>query len=271
MQRITNGIYQGADGRESLYDLFLPEDWHGDLILFIHGFMGFKDWGAWNLVATYFAEQGFAFAKLNLSHNGGTVENPLDFPDLEAFSNNTYSKEVEDLSLFRKHLATKIHAKRLYLIGHSRGGAAVILNSKDQRVDKIVLWASICDIAKRLPEGQELNEWKNQGHRTVLNGRTLQNLPQKFSLYEDFQKNASKLNLETAVKSMSTPMLVIHGDQDRSVELAEGEALATWSQTKPSVIPGADHVFGASHPWTKDELPQDLLEVCKRTSEFIKL
>lgn len=69
---------------------------------------------------------------------------------------------------------------------------------------------------------------------------------------------------------MSTPMLVIHGDQDRSVELAEGEALATWSQTKPSVIPGADHVFGASHPWTKDELPQDLLEVCKRTSEFIK-
>lgn len=270
MQRITNGMYQGADGRESLYDLFLPENWQGDLILFVHGFMGFKDWGAWNLAAGYFAQQGFAFAKLNISHNGGTVENPLDFPDLEAFSNNTYSKEVEDLSLFRKHLATKIHAKRLYLIGHSRGGAAVILNAREEHVDKIVLWASICDIGRRFPEGPALEDWKNQGFRTVLNGRTWQELPQQYSLYEDFQKNASQLNLEAAIKSMSTPILVIHGDQDSSVELAEGEALAAWSQTKLSVIPGADHVFGASHPWTKDELPQDLLVVCERTCDFIK-
>jgi alpha-beta hydrolase superfamily lysophospholipase len=270
MQRITNGIYKGTDGRESLYDLFLPEDWHGDLILFVHGFMGFKDWGAWNLVATYFAQQGFAFAKLNLSHNGGTVENPLDFPDLEAFSKNTYSKEVEDLSLFRKHLATKIHAKRLYLIGHSRGGAAVILNARNEYVDKIVLWASICDIGRRFPEGPALENWKNQGYRTVLNGRTGQELPQQYSLYEDYLKNATQLNLEAAIKSMRTPTLVIHGDQDRSVELAEGEALAAWSQTKLAVIPGADHVFGAHHPWTKNELPQDLLEVCEKTKKFLQ-
>jgi hypothetical protein len=52
MQRITNGIYKGADGRESLYDLLLPDSWQGDLILFVHGFMGFKDWGAWNVVIT---------------------------------------------------------------------------------------------------------------------------------------------------------------------------------------------------------------------------
>lgn len=269
MQRITNGIYKGADGRESLYDLFQPEDWQGDLILFVHGFMGFKDWGAWNLVAAYFVQQGFAFAKVNLSHNGGTIENPLDFPDLEAFSNNTYSKEVEDLSLFRKQLAMKIHAKRLYLIGHSRGGAAVILNARNECVDKIVLWASICDIGRRFPEGSSLEDWKNQGYRTVLNGRTKQELPQKYSLYEDFLKNATQLNLEAAVKSMSIPMLVIHGDQDRSVELAEGEALAAWSQTRLAVIPGADHVFGANHPWTKTELPQDLLEVCEKTYDFM--
>jgi len=270
MRRITNGIYEGAGGRESLYDLLQPEDWQGDLILFVHGFMGFKDWGAWNLAAAYFAQQGFAFAKLNLSHNGGTVDNPLDFPDLQAFSNNTYSKEVEDLSLFRKHLSTKIHAKRVYLIGHSRGGAAVILNARDEYVDKIVLWASICDIGRRLPEGPALENWKNQGYRTVLNGRTRQELPQQYTLYEDFHKNASQLNIEVAVTSMSTPMLVIHGDQDRSVELTEGESLAAWSQTKLVVIPGADHVFGASHPWTKDELPQDLLKVCAKTCEFIK-
>jgi len=65
-------------------------------------------------------------------------------------------------------------------------------------------------------------------------------------------------------------MLVIHGDQDRSVELAEGEALAAWSQTNLTVIPGADHVFGASHPWTKNELPVELQKVCERTSSFFK-
>ena len=40
-----------------------------NLIIFCHGFKGFKDWGPWNLVAEHFAKAGFFFIKFNFSHN----------------------------------------------------------------------------------------------------------------------------------------------------------------------------------------------------------
>ena len=56
------------------------------IILFVHGFKGFKDWGHFNLIADWFAENGFIYVKFNLSHNGTNPENPNDFVDLNAFS-----------------------------------------------------------------------------------------------------------------------------------------------------------------------------------------
>jgi len=66
------------------------------IIIFCHGYKGFKDWGAWNIMANAFAKQGFCFIKFNFSHNGGTMEQPIDFPDLEAFANNNFIKELDD-------------------------------------------------------------------------------------------------------------------------------------------------------------------------------
>ena len=45
-----------------------------------------------------FAASGIAVLKFNFSHNGGTVEQPIDFPDLEAFGHNNYTKELDDLN-----------------------------------------------------------------------------------------------------------------------------------------------------------------------------
>ena len=35
------------------------------VIIFCHGYKGFKDWGAWQLVAETFANAGFFFLKFN--------------------------------------------------------------------------------------------------------------------------------------------------------------------------------------------------------------
>src|SRR5260221_9862865 len=67
------------------------------LVIFAHGFKGFKDWGTHNLVARYFAANGFRFLKFNFSHNGTTPDHPIDFADLIAFSDNTFTIELEDL------------------------------------------------------------------------------------------------------------------------------------------------------------------------------
>ena len=77
------------------YDEYLPE---APMVIFVHGFKGFKDWGTHNLLANYFAANGFRFLKFNFSHNGTTADCPVDFADLIAFSENTFSIELQDLN-----------------------------------------------------------------------------------------------------------------------------------------------------------------------------
>jgi predicted alpha/beta-hydrolase family hydrolase len=63
-----NYTIPGAKGRgmtaDITYDTLLP---YAPLVIFAHGIRGFKDWGAHNLVARYFAENGFRFLKFNFS------------------------------------------------------------------------------------------------------------------------------------------------------------------------------------------------------------
>ena len=128
---IKNASYSGAKGRTSLIDLEIPEEFNGEIIIFIHGFMGFKDWGAWNLVQQFFVQQNYGFCKFNTSHNGGTADNGIDFPDPESFGNNTYSKEIEDLQLVVQWLNDKVENWNGHVIGHSKGGAIALIGGKE--------------------------------------------------------------------------------------------------------------------------------------------
>ncbi|MES2730386.1 MAG: hypothetical protein V4714_01515 [Bacteroidota bacterium] len=100
------------------------------VVIFIHGFKGFKDWGHFNLIADAFAQADMVFIKLNLSHNGTALDFPEDFADLEAFGHNNFSIELDDVGVLIDYLfsancvipSTEIDLQRLYLIGHSRGG-----------------------------------------------------------------------------------------------------------------------------------------------------
>ena len=90
MDILRNLVQEEVGKRPIVYDIYYKENQESELptVLFCHGYKGFKDWGAWDLVAKAFAEAGFFFVKFNFSHNGGTVEQPIDFQDLKAFSDN---------------------------------------------------------------------------------------------------------------------------------------------------------------------------------------
>jgi pimeloyl-ACP methyl ester carboxylesterase len=270
MMILSNSIYIGSAGRQSLIDLEIPEKFNGELIVFVHGFMGFKDWGAWHLVQQFFTEKNYGFCKFNLSHNGGTIENGIDFPDEEAFGKNCYSYEVADIeSVLNLLLAEVPNLKSIRLIGHSRGGGAVILAAckfaDSYPFSSVHTWAAISDIGMRFPSGKELEHWKNSGVRYIKNGRTHQDLPQYFSLYEDFKRYESELNIHQAIQNLSIPINIHHGEQDTSVPISEGESLARWANVSLQVISGADHVFGASHPWISLNLPNELADLCEQT------
>ena len=100
----NEGVIPGCDGRQITFDVTLPGTvGPHPVVVFAHGFKGFKDWGPFGLVARAFAASGFAFVKFNFSFNGTTPEQPNDFADLGAFSENNFTRELNDLGSMIEH------------------------------------------------------------------------------------------------------------------------------------------------------------------------
>lgn len=249
------------------------------LVVFCHGYKGFKDWGAWNLVATKFMKSHCFFVKFNFSHNGGTVGNPIDFPDLHAFAENNYSKELEDLGDMLNHLLSQnfqlkneFDKNNITVIGHSRGGGISILKaSEDHRIHKLITWASVSGFDKRTSTIGNLEQWEKDGVKYVLNGRTKQMMPHNFQFYLDYKANEKRLNIESAAKKLTIPFLIIHAKDDPSVSFSEAEALHKFNSKSDLIaVETTNHVFGASHPWEKKTLPDALKAVVEKSLSFIK-
>ena len=109
---IKNIIVKGAEEKPMTLDLFYNEDGKPKpVVIYAHGFNGFKDWGNFDLIAEAFAAAGFALVKFNFSHNGTTPGQPELFADLEAFGNNNYSKQLKDLEIITNWICD---ARNLY-------------------------------------------------------------------------------------------------------------------------------------------------------------
>ena len=280
MVELKNSVLKTKGKKSLVYDTFYKKDSiKKPLVVFCHGYKGFKDWGAWSLVAKEFSKKNFFFIKFNFSHNGGTISNPIDFPDLEAFGNNNFSHELDDLDRILEYLKTceefypDLDFDNISLIGHSRGGGNVLIKAfEDKRINRVITWAGVSDFKIRFHEGtKEFAKWKKDGVMYVENSRTKQSMPHFFQFYKDFKKNESRFEIKKAVEQLKVPYLVIHGTNDSSVLPFEGEDLFSWNKkNKIERIKGADHVFGSSHPWNSKNLPSDLNKVVNASIDFLR-
>ena len=279
MLQDKNFQIKGAEGRKILLDVYFKSDHHPKpIVIFAHGYKGYKDWGAWDLVAEKFVEAGFFFIKFNFSHNGGTLEEPIDFPDLEAFANDNYSKQlfyincVIDWILTTKRFISEADVNDLSLIGHSRGGGIVALEAaRDDKVKQFVTWAGVSDFESRFPKGEKLEKWRKEGVYHVENGRTKQQMPHNYQFFEDFKANENKLNIKRAVQKTRKPYLIVHAKNDPSVDVEEAEKLHKWAKrSELFLLEDSNHVFGTKHPWEKADLSEDLASVSQKTIEFLK-
>ena len=277
---ITKNItIQGKHNKPILVDTFyvsnkIPKP----VIIFCHGYKGFKDWGAWNIMAKTFAKAGFCFIKFNFSYNGGTAEQPIDFPDLEAFGNNNYTKELDDLETVinwvceNSTLITEANTNHITLLGHSRGGGIISIKAEeDSRIKNIISLAGVSDFKARFNEGSgAFKLWKQTGIKFIENGRTKQQMPHYFQFYQDFIKNEDRLTIKRAVSNLKIPHLIIHGSEDTSVSVEEAKVLHKWnSNSTLKIIDDANHVFGTCHPWEKDNLSEDLQHAVNIIIPFI--
>jgi pimeloyl-ACP methyl ester carboxylesterase len=279
MKIIKNIRINGKHNKPILTDLFFKESNQlKPILIFCHGYKGFKDWGAWNLMAENFANAGFFFVKFNFSHNGGTAEQPIDFPDLEAFGNNNYSKELDDLGNVidwvseNSDIKSEIDLNEIYLIGHSRGAGIVLLKSdEDSRVKKVISLAGVSDYKRRFPKNEKLQEWEEKKVYFVKNGRTHQEMPHFYQFFRDFEKNEKRLNIKKATQNLEIPLLIIHGNNDASVSINEAKNLHKWnSKSTFKIIENSNHVFGTSHPWDKERVSEELSEAIEIAIAFLK-
>ncbi len=262
----VNFVVHPAHGRAFTADAtYFPDGQPKPVVIFTHGFKGFKDWGHFNLLARYFADRGFVFVKFNFSHNGATVEDDSDVHDLEAFGQNNFSLELDDLKALIDLLhiptnspvsAQEIDITRLYLIGHSRGGGAVILKAaEDPRVKAVATWAAVSDYDQRWP-ADVMAQWQREGVRWIPNVRTGKQMPLYYQLVEDFELNRARLDIPKVLPNMQQPLLILHGAQDETVPLQMAQAL---KNGKPDaefhLLPQGDHSFGGQHPYEPEQLP----------------
>ena len=277
MKQLKNISIEGSREKPILLDVYYKDNGESKpIVIFSHGFKGFKDWGHFAAVAQQFAEADFVFIKFNFSHNATTPEDPLNFGDLEAFGNNNYIIELDDLklvidwSLSNEQLKNEIDANQLYLLGHSRGGGISILKAgEDNRVKKVVTWAAVSDFVNRNKQ-RTIDTWKTDGVVYAMNGRTKQNMPLYYQFYETIVNNKERLNINHAVKRLEIPFLIIHGTADEAVAFHDAEELKKSAKYGTLIkIENGDHTFGAKHPF-EGILPMQAKEVIEKTIEFLK-
>lgn len=246
-------------------------------MIFCHGYKGYKDWGAWNLVADAFHASGFNFLKFNFSYNGGSRAQLIDFPDLESFGNNNYSTELDDLNKVVEWVSSgaerRINAGgTVFLIGHSRGGAIAVLGAaENDAVQGLASWNGVSDFDARFPIGEELKRWEKTGVYHVENKRTSQQMPHYYQFFKDFQKNNDRLDVRRAARSLDCPYLILQGSEDEAVPFFEAMRLKKWAlYAQLEIISGANHTLGSHQPFEEKTLPAWLAETVAATSTFFQ-
>lgn len=275
---------KGSSGRPITADLnFEPTGSPKPIVVLVHGFKGFKDWGHFNLIARNFTAAGFVFLKFNFSHNGTTPENMSEFGDLEAFGHNNFNKELDDLGyvldcisetngyrLPLENAKTEIDPQQIYLIGHSRGGGIVLIKTyEDERVKKTATWASVSEFGKYWSE-EIMAKWQKSGVLHIANARTGQQMPLYWSAYQTYFDNPDRLSIPNAMRGLQgRPIFIAHGTMDDAVPYSAALCLKDWNpNAELFTMEGANHVFGALHPWPYNYLAPDSAALVNATIRF---
>lgn len=222
-------------------------------VLVLHGFKGFKDWGMFPPLAERLARAGFTAVSFNLSGSG--VDDAGEFAYPERFARATFSGDLGDIARVVDAVGSGAlnfpSPTSIGFLGHSRGGGlGVLAAAAEPRIAALVTWAAISDVSRHSPE--EVAAWRARGQIDILNSRTGQVLPILTDVLDDIVRHGSTLlDIRAAAARLDTPWLIVHGESDATVPVAEARALhaAGGTSAELMVVPRAGHTFEAVHPW----------------------
>jgi len=243
------------------------------IIIICHGFKGFKNWAFFPFIAESLAQSDYIALTFNFSRNGIGAD-LQNFTELDKFEKNTYTHEINDLKCIIDAVASGeigkglINPEKIGLIGHSRGGGIALLHAQnDARIKSLVTWSAMASVERYSAE--QIKLWKSQKYLEFENKRTGQIMRVGIDLLEDIQKNKNQLNIPAAAEKIDTPTLVIHGQSDESVPVAESQIIfdhLASSSKELLLIEEGSHTFGARHPM--ESMPEELETVFELTESW---
>lgn len=244
------------------------------LILFCHGFKGFKDYGAWNQMAEFIALQGFICLKMNFSHNGVSPNDLTDLSDEKSFSKNTISLELKDIDLVLSWIEDKnsdlkdYFNGKVFAIGHSRGATTLLIKTlNDSRINALAMWAPAADFSRFVEDPD--HQWSKLGYRYILNQRTGQKWKLNYGFVEDYLEHESELDPKRNIAKFDKPLFIVHGTEDETTSIEDSRTMFNFVQHAVMIeLEGAGHTFGSAHPWVEEEMPEFLHEAVEETLEF---
>jgi dipeptidyl aminopeptidase/acylaminoacyl peptidase len=276
-----SGEVESSEGLPIRYDLYHPREQNPEempLILFLHGFKGFKDWGTFPFICRQLSANGFAVAAVNFSLNG-IGENPLQFDRLDLFSRETLSQDLDDVGSVLKAIKEKkitadgahLNAEGAGILGHSRGGQTAISAAAEyDEFEGLVTWSAVADYNARWSDTMK-NDWKTEGVTEIKNGRTGQIMPVKKAVYDDARENAVRVIALNRVQELAIPALFIHSRDDEAVPAKDAEQLyEACSSTEKELLwlEKTGHTFGGTHPFESGEFPPALQKAFTATRNW---
>ncbi|MGM0587817.1 MAG: alpha/beta hydrolase family protein [Bacteroidota bacterium] len=270
------GQLTSSEGLPIRYELYEPMG-HGALygdipvIIFVHGFKGFKNWGAFPDACAWLAGQGFGVLAIDLSRNGVGAD-AESFDELDLFADATLSQDLDDVitavhaissgELSGRH--NDFRTEEMGVIGHSRGGhTAIVAALESEFIHSVVTWAAVSDYREHWSE-EMVSDWKENGQTTIMNGRTGQEMPLNKKVYDDLLEKEDQLVAIEAIKKLNKPVCLIHGEEDESVPYQAMDDLfeACPSKNKERhLIPNTGHTFDTQHPWDSESFPKPFAKV----------
>lgn len=241
-------------------------------VVICHGFKGFMEWGFFPFLADLLVTRGFVAIRFNFSGSGMKPGDEL-VTDLEAFRTATFSKDLRELRSIVSSVGSEIaphvaDPHRIAILGHSRGGGTALLAAAGLPVKALVTWSAVSTFDRL--GADEKATWRERGELPIVNARTGQELSIGTGVLDDLEARAQALDLEAAAASCTSPWLIVHGEDDETVPVAEAETLAAAARPTASLlrIAAASHTFGVSHPFA-GPTPQ-LIEAMNATQTWLR-